>query len=54
MRFWYAAMREWIDRDDTAKPDPNYVEQRRAAIERAFDRLLAQCRRADEKGLSRG
>ena len=54
LRFWYAAMREWIDGDDTAKPDPNYVEQRRAAIERTFDRLLAQCRRADEDGLSRG
>ena len=41
MRFWYAAMREWIDRDDTAKPDPNYVEQRRAAIERTLPEFPA-------------
>ena len=53
VRYWYGAMREWIESDDTAKPDPDYVEQRRAVMERTFERLLIQCRKADEEGLSR-
>jgi hypothetical protein len=53
VEFWYSAMRQWIDSDDTAKPNAAYVEQRRDAIERTFDRLLAQCRKADEEGIER-
>jgi hypothetical protein len=53
VRFWYDAMQKSICGDDTAKPKPEYVEQRRAVIERTFERLLLQCQRADEEGLVR-
>jgi hypothetical protein len=51
--YWYQAMQDWIHSDDTAKPDPVYVEQRRAVMEQTFERLLVQCRKADADGLVR-
>lgn len=51
--YWYRAMQDWIHSNDTAKPDPAYVEERRAAILQTFERLLIQCRKADAEGLVR-
>jgi hypothetical protein len=51
--YWYQAMQDRIRSNDTAKSDPDYVEQRRAVMQQTFERLLVQCRKADANGLVR-
>ena len=53
VRFWYGAMQDWIHSGDRSKPNPDFVEQRRAVMEQTFERLLVQCRKADQEGLCR-
>jgi hypothetical protein len=51
--YWYQAMQNWIHSNDTAKPNPDYVEKRHAVMLQTFERLLVQCRQADADGLVR-
>jgi hypothetical protein len=53
VNYRYGAMQDWLQSNDTAKPDPDFVEERRDVIQRTFERLLVQCRKADDDGLIR-